>query len=228
MVKEPAMMRVWIKFAKESPMRFLSHLDLLRVWQRAIRRAALPVAYSAGFNPHPKISFASALAVGVTSDGEYLDIQFAKRLDGAAFERLAETLPQGLKLLDWRQIPEATPALMSLVCAAQWKLTLQAEESRHLQEAVQNLLAASSLPVEREGKKGIKTVDIRPLIYGLEVDEKEACLRMRLASGGEAVVRPGEVLKLLSLPAAEGRLHRTELYLASGGCFQEPMAVLLN
>lgn len=221
-------MRVWIKFAKESPMRFLSHLDLMRVWQRAIRRAGLPVAYSAGFNPHPKISFASALAVGVTSDGEYLDIQFAELLGGDAFERLSETLPHGLRLLEWRQIPEATPAIMSLVCAAQWELSLQAEESRNLQEALQSLLAASSLPVEREGKKGIKTVDIRPLIYRLEVDEKESCLRMLLASGGESVVRPGEVLKLLRLSACEGRLRRTELYVAAGHCFQEPMAVLFN
>ena len=222
------MMRVWIKFAKESPMRFLSHLDLMRVWQRAIRRAGLPVAYSAGFNPHPKISFASALAVGVTSEGEYLDIQFAELLGGTAFERLAETLPHGLKLLDWRQIPEATPALMSLVCAAQWELPLQAEENHMLQEALQRLLATSSLPVEREGKKAIKTVDIRPLIYGLEVDEKESCLRMLLASGGEGVVRPGEVLKLLRLPAIEGRLRRRELYVTSGHCFQEPMTVSFN
>lgn len=222
------MMRVWIKFAKESPMRFLSHLDLMRVWQRAIRRAALPVAYSAGFNRHPKISFASALAVGVTSEGEYLDILFDKQLDGAAFERLAETLPHGLKMVDWRQIPEATPALMSLVCAAQWELPLQADESRHLQEAVQRLLSAVSLPVERERKNRLKTVDIRPLIYRLEADEKESCLRMLLASGGEGVVRPGEILKLLRLPAVEGRVHRTELYVASGRCFQEPMAVLLN
>ncbi|MBT9167100.1 MAG: hypothetical protein DDT19_00424 [Syntrophomonadaceae bacterium] len=221
-------MRVWIKFAKESPMRFLSHLDLMRVWQRAIRRAALPVAYSVGFNRHPKISFASALAVGVTSAGEYLDILFTKRLDGAAFERLAETLPHGLKMLDWRQVPEATPALMSLVCAAQWELPLQADESRHLQDEVQRLLSAASLPVERERKNAIKTVDIRPLIYRLEVNEKESCLRMLLASGGEGVARPGEVLKLLRLPAVEGRVHRTELYVVSGRCFQEPMAVLLN
>jgi len=222
------MMRVWIKFAKESPMRFLSHLDLMRVWQRAVRRAELPVAYSAGFNRHPKISFASALAVGVTSAGEYLDIQFTKLLDEAAFVRLAETLPQGLKLLDWRQIPEGTPALMSLVCAAQWELPLQADECRHLQQAVSELLSASSLPVEREGKKGIKTVDIRPLIYSLAADEKESCLRMLLASGGEGVVRPVEVLKLLCLPDVAGRLRRTELYVASGQCFFEPMAVLLN
>ena len=221
-------MRVWIKFAKESPMRFLSHLDLMRVWQRAIRRACLPVAYTAGFNRHPKISFASALAVGVTSEGEYLDIQFTERLDGAAFERLAETLPHGLKMLAWRQVPESTPALMSLVCAAQWELPLQVDESRCVQEAVQKLLAASSLTVERESKKGRKTVDIRPLIYSLAVDEKASCLSMLLASGGESVVRPGEVLKLLCLPSVLGRLHRIEVYLASGGSFREPMAVLLN
>lgn len=221
-------MRVWIKFAKESPLRFLSHLDLMRAWQRAIRRAGLPVAYSAGFNPHPKISFASALAVGVTSAAEYLDIQFAKLLDGAAFERLAVTLPPGLKMLAWCRIPEATPALMSLVCAAQWELPLFAEESHNLQEALQSLLEASALPVEREGKKGVKNVDIRPLIYRLEVDKNELCLRMLLGSGGAGVVRPGEVLTLLRLSATQNKLHRAALYVAIRDSLQEPLAVFLN
>lgn len=221
-------MRLWIEFTKESPLRFLSHLDLLRLWQRAIRRARLPVAYSAGFNPHPKISFASALAVGITSAAEYVDIQFAEPLADRDLKGLADALPEGLSLVAWRVVPDAAPALMSLVRAAAWELPVSAEDNHRLQENVRALLAATSLAVEREGKKGIRTVDIRPLIYRLELEEAGQRLHMLLASGGEGGVRPREVLSLLGLDADESRLHRSGLYIAAGDCLQSPMAVLLN
>ncbi|MCW3489231.1 TIGR03936 family radical SAM-associated protein [Dethiobacter alkaliphilus] len=220
-------MRLWIKFTKESPLRFLSHLDLMRAWQRAIRRARLPVAYSAGFNPHPKMSFASALAVGITSEAEYLDIQFTESLGEEQLTALQKALPQGMAMTGWREVQDNAPALMALIRAAEWLVPLPQDGLPQLQQKIEQVLQASELTVTREGKKGVKTVDIRPMIYGLHVDEKER-LVMLLASGGEGGVRPREVLGLLDVPEAEKHLHRTELLVGVKQCLQSPMHVLLN
>jgi radical SAM-linked protein len=221
-------MRIWIQFKKESSLRFLSHLDLMRVWQRAVRRARLPIAYSAGFNPHPKISFASALAVGIASDGEYVDIQFDRPVSLDELHWLRDALPEGLTITAMRDVPDTAPALMSLVRAAHWVLPVAADGIANLQERVSQLLQASSLPVQREGKKGTRTVDIRPMIYELRVDKAQARLHMLLASGGEGGVRPQEVTGLLGLDVAENKLHRDELYLGDGDRLQSPMHVLLR
>src|SRR5690554_5857953 len=113
--KEFAAMRIWIKFAIEEQLRYLSHLDTMRLWQRAIRRAALPVVYSQGFNPHPKMSFATALPVGVISEAHYLDINFAKDITSEDMASLQQVLPAGLPLRAWRIVPAGVPSLMSLV-----------------------------------------------------------------------------------------------------------------
>lgn len=221
-------MRVWIQFKKGSPLRFLSHLDMMRLWQRAIRRIRLPIAYSAGFNPHPKMSFASALAVGITSQAEYLDIQFTEEVDEADFTRLAGTLPAGLRIIRWREVPEQAPALMSLVRASAWQLPVTEDELDSIQHKVHSIIQKPSLPVEREGKKGKKTVDIRPFIHRLDWDKQNVQLHMLLATGGEGGVRPREVLALLGLPAREDKLHRAALYIAAGDYVQSPMDVLLH
>jgi radical SAM-linked protein len=221
-------MRVWIQFKKSRDLRFLSHLDLMRAWQRAVRRARLPIAYSAGFNPHPKISFASALAVGIASDAEYLDIIFTTPLTNDDFARLAATSPVGLKMVARREVPESVPPLMSLIRAARWLLPLDNEDLPALQERIEEILKATTLPVERKGKKGTKTVDIRPFIHDLTLDQQQAQLHMLLASGGDGGVKPREVMALLHLNTPEDKLHRAELYLGIGEKLQTPMAVLLN
>jgi radical SAM-linked protein len=221
-------MRIWIQFKKESDMRFLSHLDLMRVWQRAVRRVHLPIAYSAGFNPHPKLAFASALAVGITSDAEYLDIVFTRPVTPEELKMLKEALPKGLTVTNLREVPEGAPALMSLVRAARWVVPVNPDGTIALQEKIKKILQASSLPVEREGKKGPKTTDIRPWIYDLHLDEQHAHLHMLLASGGEGGVKPREVMALLDVSVPDTKLHRAELYLGVNDRFQAPMHVLLR
>lgn len=221
-------MRLWIHFAKENPMRYLSHLDLMRAWQRAIRRARLPVAYSAGFNPHPKMSFASALAVGVTSDAEYLDIELQEDVGDEELTRLQTALPTGLPIMNWRVVPQATPALMSLISVTQWVLPIEGGDVSRMQSHIAEILSALSLPIVRKGKKGTKVVDVRPLILKLTVDHKQQQLAMLLASGGDGGVKPRELLALLNLSTLEYRLHRTALLINCGQCLQPPMAVSLN
>jgi radical SAM-linked protein len=221
-------MRAWIQFEKGSSLRFLSHLDMMRLWQRAIRRVRLPIAYSAGFNPHPKMSFASALAVGVTSEAEFLDMQFTESIGEHEFARLSGTLPPGLTIINWREVPGSASALMSLVRAAVWTLQIDQQELGEIAEKTQTIMQASSLPVERDSKRGKRSVDIRPLIYELKPDEENNQLRMLLAAGGEGGIRPREILQLLGLTAREEKLHRSALYIAAGEYLQSPMDVLLN
>lgn len=222
-------MRIWIRFSKEAPLRYLSHLDLLRAWQRAIRRTGIPMAYSAGFNPHPKMSFASALAVGVTSEAEYLDIVFARDLDKEDVARLSSMLPSGMRILATREVPSETPPLMALVAAASYTVPVGREHADTLQKNIHSLLQAVSLPVEREGKKGIRTIDVRPYLYRLQMLEEDGpLLWLLLGSGSEGGARPGEILALLGIKEEEITLHRTGLFVAAGSCLQSPMEILLN
>ncbi len=220
-------MRLWIHFVKDAPVRFLSHLDLMRAWQRAIRRARLPVLYSAGFNPHPKMSFASALPVGVISDAEYLDIQFERTLSDIELECLAATVPQGMTIVSQRTVPPETPALMSLVFASEWRVPLSQSEQLAAAEHISLLLASESVPVLRRGKKGDKTVDIRPLVLRLEITDSNE-LFMLLCSGGDGGVKPREILNLLRLEHKEFCLCKTGAYLKAGDFLQSPDNVVLK
>lgn len=222
-------MRMWIQFSKGPGLRYLSHLDLMRAWQRAIRRAGLPVAHSAGFNPHPKMSFAAALPVGVTSEAEYLDIRFKEPIDQGSLERLKATLPPGLTVLNSRTVPLESPSLMAVSGAAEWIVPLPEQEVAELALRVGNILKEQELAVQRAGKKGSKTVNIRPLIYRLEADTQQQRLVMLLATGGDGGAKPREVLSIINLQQAESRLHKTRtLITTAGSCLQSPMFVLLN
>src|SRR5690606_25145749 len=134
-------------------LRFLSHLDLMRTWQRALRRASLPLVYSQGFNPHPRMAFASALPVGATSLGEYVDIQFAINITDKEMAALQAELPAGLEILQWRVVPKKAPALMSIVKAAEW--SVKVPDDQELPERVQKLLQSASLPIVRRTKRKV-------------------------------------------------------------------------
>ncbi|MBS4022921.1 MAG: TIGR03936 family radical SAM-associated protein [Dethiobacter sp.] len=222
-------MRTWINFSKELPLCFLSHLDLMRLWQRAIRRSKLPVAYSAGFNPHQKLSFASALPVGVTSSDEYLDIQFTEAVNNDGFKRLADALPSGLSIHGRQDIPDGIPPLMSLIGAASWHVSCGLNEPSELGGAVNSLLSSESLPVEREGKRGKKKLDIRPLVLNLELEKSLSGhqLSMLLQTGGDGGARPQEILALLGMAEERLMLHRTALYVRVGARLQRPAYVAL-
>ena len=223
-------MRAWIKFSKEESLCFLSHLDLMRTWQRAIRRAGLPVAYSSGFNPHQRLSFASALPVGATSETEYLDVIFNKEINLKDFKGLQDTLPHGLCMKDVKETPPGVPALMSLVRAAGWSVILKRGVYEKVTAAVAALLGSVSLEYQREGKKGKKTLDLRPLILDLRVSECEnGCkLCMLLITGDTGGAKPQEVLNILGIDLHAQKLNRTGLLIRIGDNLQDPMDVLLS
>lgn len=219
------MQKLRIKFSKEGAIRYISHLDLMRTMERALRRANLQLAFSEGFNPHPKISFASALSLGVESQGEYLDVELEKPTAIADLkDRLNGCLPGGIRVLEIEELKDKAPAAMSLVEGAAYQISGQTTPEWSKEkwlEAIGGLLAQKEVQVEREGKKGLREVDIAPLILDLELQDlvqREFTLNVLVRSGSRGNVRAEEVLQALqkyyTLPLAEEtvRVRRTGLY----------------
>ncbi len=206
-------MRARITFSKTGPLRYIGHLDLQTLWERAARRAGLPLAYSHGFHPQPKINFASALPLGFSSHAEVVDL----RLQGDADlnelpARLARALPEGIGILGVESVDEAAPALQTQVQAAEYEVSLVGSgDEAALHAGIDRLLAAQSLPRERRGK----AYDLRPLIESLSIAgtaaNGESKLLMRLSARESATGRPEEVLSELGIAVGDARIERTRL-----------------
>ncbi|MEE9227059.1 MAG: TIGR03960 family B12-binding radical SAM protein, partial [Acidobacteriota bacterium] len=196
--------RLRFRFAKVGPLRFLSHLELMRAFQRALRRAEIPMAFSQGFSPHPKLSFATALPVGIESEAEWADVELAKRVEPEAFLlRLNATLPDGLEALETREVPLEALSLTSQLQASTYRITNGADWDEQVTDRMEGLLRAEEVWRERKSKKGKKRVNIRPFIHSLNLEEERAGhshprgLLVTLAdhSGGKG--RPTEIAELV-------------------------------
>lgn len=205
-------MRLRITFAKVGPLRYTGHLDLHRLWERAARRAELPLAYSQGFHPQPKLAIASALPLGFSSRCEVLDMRLEHviPLEGLR-EKLQETLPTGIQVTNVESVDEKLPALQTLVASAEYQVTLtDPSQGVELKRRIESVLATESIMRERRGK----TYDLRPLIEMLDVGP-DGKIFMRLAAREGATGRPEEVLDLLGIRFEETRIERTQLLFKS-------------
>ncbi len=226
-----------LSFSKGEQVKYISHLDLSKLFQRAFRRAGLPMAYSEGFNPHPKMSLASALRLGTTSDAEYLDVELAEEMDPNEIRRqLEDATPPGLHIGEVRRIPGEAPAAMAVINAAAYRLTC-AKGSTYgdIKLTLQEILTEEILPVQRKTKSGSKEINIRPLIYRAEMLSETTDQRsfyLLLAASDQGTARPEEVGQILS---ARGlcdfkeniHIHRTGLYrIYPNGEIRTPFAVL--
>lgn len=205
-------MRVRITFSKQGPLRFIGHLDLHRLWERAMRRAELPIAYSQGFHPQPKISLAAALPLGFSSRGEVLDVRLNEELTVTDIStRLQESLPPDIKIIDVQSVDERLPALQTQVLSAAYNVHLtEAIDGSELTRWVEALMNSESLLRERRGK----SYDLRPLIEMLSVITEangKVWLKMTLAAREGATGRPEEVLSALGIEADTARVERTRL-----------------
>jgi len=170
-------MRIIAKFEKREAVRFVSHLDVQRVFQRAFRRADIPLAYSQGFNPHPLLSYATALAVGYTSEAEWLDIKLERRMEADEFAyAVNRVLPQGFRILEAIEAPEGLPTLTGLMCAARYELSIDCDVDTNLLKAAVEKLLTGSICVEKRTKSGMKRVDIRPQVLAAEMMGESAAL----------------------------------------------------
>ncbi|NLY43664.1 MAG: DUF2344 domain-containing protein [Clostridiaceae bacterium] len=197
------MSRVRIKYSKEEPVKYISHLDVLRVFNRAIRRAGLPVAYSQGFNPHPQISFGLPLPVGYTSAAEYLEMEMDGEVDAnKLIVQLNKEMPEGMRILKAVVLDDKDEKVSGIISMADYKVTVFLEEKFNgdLVQYVNHIMALDEVNVEKQGKKGTKKVNIRPNIYLLEVEEQQEkmlILKMCLSAGSQSNLKPDLVLQAL-------------------------------
>jgi radical SAM-linked protein len=205
-------MRIRITFVKQGALRYTGHLDLHRLWERAVRRAELPLAYSQGFHPQPKMNMAAALPLGFSSRCEVMDMKLECDipLDDLP-TRLNGTLPSGLQVVGVEQVDERAPALQTQVASAEYEVTLtEAVDGSDLECIIDSVIESKAIPRERRGKM----YDLRALIEELRLlsDDK---IFMRLAAREGATGRPEEVLDVLGIAFEGTRIERTRLIFQS-------------
>ncbi|WTW94759.1 TIGR03936 family radical SAM-associated protein [Streptomycetaceae bacterium NBC_01309] len=165
----PAVQKLRLRYAKRGRLRFTSHRDFQRAFERALRRAEVPMAYSAGFTPHPKVSYAGAAPTGVASEAEYLEVSVARRCEPDELRALLDSsLPPGLDVLE---VVEAAPGnLAERLQASVWDIRLPEVEPETARKAVEVFLAAESVEVERMTKNGMRVFDARAAVAALSAD----------------------------------------------------------
>lgn len=164
----PVVQRIRLRYAKRGRLRFTSHRDFARAFERALRRAEIPMAYSAGFSPHPKVSYLGAAPTGVASEAEYVEIGLAEETDaGEVRERLDAALPEGLDIVD--AVVAGPDSLADKMEASAWRIELAGVSPDECRAAVEALLGRDEVPVERLAKNGRRTVDVRAAVQRLAV-----------------------------------------------------------
>ena len=191
--------RYVIRFTKEGYIRYTSHLDLLRLFKRAFKRAGIALSFSQGFNPHPKMGFAQPLSLGYTSRCELLEFETAAEADPAAMEKALRTMmPEGIEILSCRPLTADVKSLAAATCEATYKVVFPvASDSARDRKLAADYLAQTEILAEKRQKKTKKmvTVDIRPKIRGIEVLEGDRLtLELCLDSGSASNLSPEQVL----------------------------------
>lgn len=216
-------MKVRIKFSKEGPVRFIGHLDIMRYFQKAIRRAGIDIAYSAGFSPHQIMSFASPLSVGHESCGEYFDVELNSITDTEDIKmRLNQTMAEGIQILQVAVLDETEGNAMASVAAADYLISFR--DSVSLPDDWKEKLTAfykkDKIPVIKKTKKGEREIDLKETIYQLEIREDQVYMLLDAGSGSN--MKPGFVLETfctaenISLPEYPFRVRRLETYKRTG------------
>ena len=203
-----------IRYTRGEEARFLSQLDFMRTMTRALRRAGLPLQYSNGFNPHAVLAVAAPLAVGVTGQNECMDAAFEQAIDiSAAVDALNSALPAGIHVLDMHPAEELLP--FKRIASADYMVTFESDKAPDLQL----FLAQAEIEADKRSKKGMRKVDIRPMIHCIEREENRDGWHMRLQAG-EPSLKPELVLTALQeqqgLALRNVRVHRLKLYFDDG------------
>ena len=221
--------RLRLRFAKLGKVRFTSHRDVARMWERALRRSRLPMAYSQGFAPHPLVSFGLALPTGCESLGEYLDVRLDEPVHGETPVAelpgaLSLLLPEGIDVEAAAFVPEAEGSLQQEVASCDWVLEVLGVPDEELQERVEQVLSAPTLEVRRQRKGRQVEDDIRPAIRTLVVTEPRGHLRAELAAHPRGV-RPADLVAALGTGAVPGWAQRTHQWIERDGARFEPLTV---
>lgn len=189
-------MKARIKFRKYGCMKFIGHLDIMRFFQKVMRRADIPIAFTGGFSPHMIMSFANPLGVGLTSDGEYFDIELTEDIDmEAAVERMNQVVVEGIEVVNMVPISdEKKQTGMTIVAAADYRSTLRKGTfPKDWREQAKSFIAQPCIGIVKKTKKSEKEVDIKPMIYQFEVQEDG--IYMLVATGSVENLKPELVMQ---------------------------------
>ena len=217
----PVVQKLRVRYAKRGRLRFTSHRDFARAFERAVRRARVPIGFSSGFSPHPKISYANAAPTGSASEAEFLEIGLTEARDPTDVLRaLDEALPPGLDIIDVVAAPESG-SLADRLEASTWRIELAGADPDQLTSAVDAFLAADDVSVDRMTKRGMRAIDVRGAVVALSADGSTVTAVVRSTV---PTVRPDDIvtglrahgLEHAGSPVAQ-RLRQGPLREASGG-----------
>lgn len=213
------MQRVRVTFARGEETKYITHLDMMRFWERAFRRAALPVAKSQGFHPHPRFSLASPLPVGVTSDAELMDLFLDHTVEPPEVaRRLREQVVPGVRVRGAEEVALEGPSLQALMRAIEYEVTVESDrDPAAVSAAVNAFLAAVNVPWELVRDGETKQYDLRRQVMGLAVSagaDRTYEFVMRLQNDSAGAGRPEQVTRALGFPDPPLRIHRARLLLA--------------
>ena len=216
-------MKARIKFRKYGVLRFIGHLDVMRFFQKLMRRADIPIAFTGGYSPHMIMSFASPLGIGLTSDGEYLDIELTAPVDSQeAVKRMNKECVEGIEVLSIRQIPDEKKMTgMTILAAADYLVSVkEGTLPENWKEGFSDFMAQKEIRVIKQTKRSEREVDIRPLIYRWEI--RGESIFLQLAAGSAENLKPDLVMETFLSGSAvpEGSVsfayHRLEMYADMG------------
>lgn len=212
-------MKARIKFRKFGVMKFIGHLDVMRFFQKVMRRADIPIAFTGGFSPHMIMSFANPLGVGVTSDGEYFDIELTEEIDmNAAVARMNQVMVEGIEIVNMVPISDDKKRTgMSIVAAADYLSNVKNDAfPENWKEKAAGFMNQEQILIVKKTKKSEKEVDIKPMIYKFEI--REEGVYMQVATGSVENLKPEVVMQALGqylgvdLGEASFVHHRLEVY----------------
>jgi radical SAM-linked protein len=212
------MQRLRIKFTRGEELKYISHLDLMRLWQRALNRAGIALAYSEGFNPHPRMSLAAPLALGVTSEAELMDVVLAKFISPHTFTAtVGRQLPPGITIQQVYHAPLTMPSLQSQVRFAEYTVGVATEKGKpEIEAAITDLLKKETLPWQHQRDTGPHKYDLRALIDDLwliDWSDGRCNIEMRLRCDSSGSGRPEQVAAALGLTRYPDAIHRIRLIL---------------
>jgi len=210
--------RLRVRFCRGEEVKFISHLDIMRLWQRALHRAGIALAYSEGFSPHPRISLAAPLPIGVTSEAELMDIFGTKWASPHFFiKAVSQQLPPGIEILQVYQIALGLPSLQSQIRYAEYKVEVETEKSqKDVEASLASLLSLEHLPWQHQRDTGTRHYDLRALIDDLWLTSWRhpySTIGMRLRCDSSGSGRPEQVTAALGFAHHPRSIHRTRLIL---------------
>lgn len=219
LLEEVYVLKARIKFRKSGVMKFIGHLDVMRFFQKVMRRADIPIAFTGGFSPHMIMSFANPLGVGVTSDGEYFDIELTEEIDmNAAVARMNQVMVEGIEIVNMVPISDDKKRTgMSIVAAADYLSNVKNDAfPENWKEKAAGFMNQEQILIVKKTKKSEKEVDIKPMIYKFEI--REEGVYMQVATGSVENLKPEVVMQALGqylgvdLGEASFVHHRLEVY----------------